>query len=201
MTTGEVHHLQPAPPQFPTGANGGIGFGNLTRHRIADLERRMEAVETDIRKISDTCIEIRTLAKPPMWIALADLLLLPRPLRTQCCGILRSKRGAAAESVAQVPRTRACRGERSHASQVGEGEMSGRGTCDDQCSGLRRCCAVLHAAQRSEPEAMTGHKRFLSYRVHNRLQFVISIVAQRGLQLLEVPAVDPKDVFGDYIPK
>ena len=47
------------PPSAP-GSGGGGGNGGLTRHRLDELERRMNGVEGELRQLNTTCTRIET---------------------------------------------------------------------------------------------------------------------------------------------
>ena len=51
-----LHALQTPPKQG--GTNG--GNGNLVGHRLAELERRMEKIESAVSSINPLCIEMNT---------------------------------------------------------------------------------------------------------------------------------------------
>ena len=45
--------------QIPTNGNGG-GNGGVLEHRVTEIERRLSVVESDLKQINNTCIEINT---------------------------------------------------------------------------------------------------------------------------------------------
>ena len=61
--------LRPIPQGGAPAPGGNGGNGEITRHRLGSLERRMDAVEKAVKEVNDTCIEIRTLIKTLMWVA------------------------------------------------------------------------------------------------------------------------------------
>jgi len=57
MTVSSIEGRRGAPKGRPTGGNGNGGNG-LVGHRLSDLERRMETLESSVKTVSDTVIRI-----------------------------------------------------------------------------------------------------------------------------------------------
>ncbi len=66
MSGSVVEHPYSAPPRYA--GSGGGGNGNLTEHRLTELERRINSIDGELKKVNDICIEIRTLIKTLMWV-------------------------------------------------------------------------------------------------------------------------------------
>lgn len=62
MMAGRYPQAVPETEEPPVGARsgGGDGNGSLVRHRLAELEKRIERIEDSVRSIKDLCIEMNT---------------------------------------------------------------------------------------------------------------------------------------------
>jgi len=75
-----VQNIRNTPPSSQASSNGKSGGRKLTDHRLKELENRISRMDEDLKKVNDTCVEIRTLIKTLMWvggrlIALASIVI------------------------------------------------------------------------------------------------------------------------------